>query len=151
MLGKYFLQTFEKGSNMIKLNIYLRLFLIGFFLAFLLIGLTNCPQENSTGPIDDPAVETAPMKQYNEKVITAFQSGDKQKVVDLMYDEYKDIYSSQLDSDPQKMQNFANALEKRKIIFANAFYAEYEVEIDGQIFTIAYSNTGDGNWKLQRF
>ena len=49
------------------------------------------------------------------------------------------------------MRTFANALKNKKLVFANEMYAEYELTIDGNVFTIAYSNSGDGVWKLHRF
>lgn len=132
-------------------TIFLKLFFTGAILAFIMSTLTHCPEPSPTEPIIEPAVETAPMKQYSETVIIAFQSGDKQKVVDLMYDEYKEIYGKQLENATSKsMADFASALENRKIIKANELYAEYELTINGMAFTIAYSNDGNGNWKLER-
>lgn len=134
-----------------NLKVFLQLFLTGFFLAFMLTALTQCPQENSVGPDDKPAVETGEVKQFSLNVISAFKSGDKQKVVDLMYDEFKDVFGKQLEESTASMADFATALENRKIIKANELYAEYELTINGTTFTIAYSNDGDGNWKLERF
>lgn len=134
-----------------NLKVFLKLFFSGFILAFMLTLLTHCPESNPVIPVDDTAVETPAIKQFSNDVIIAFESSDKQKVLDLMYDEYKEIYGEELNTTPDKMQTFAEALKKRKIIFSNEMYAEYEIEIDGQTFTIAYSNTGEGDWKLQRF
>ena len=134
-----------------NLKVFLQLFLTGFFLAFMLTALTQCPQENSVGPVDKSAVETGEVKLFSQNVIIAFESNDKQTALDLMNDEYKDIYEEVLNTTPDKMQTFAQALKNRKIIFANEMYAEYEITVDGQVFTIAYSNTGEGDWKLHRF
>lgn len=134
-----------------NIKVFLKLFLIGFVLAFMMTTLTQCPQENPTGPIDEPAVETESIKQFSSKIITAFESGNKQNVLDLMYDEYKEIYSKDLEDAPEKMPTFAEALKNRKVIFANELYAEYELTIDGTKFTISYSNEGNGNWKIERF
>jgi len=129
----------------------LKLFFTGFFLAFCLTSLTQCPIENPTTPADEAAKETEATKKFSQTVISAFQSGDKQKVIDLMYDEYKDIYGKQLEASTARMTDFAAALENRKIILANELYAEYELTVNGITFTIAYSNEGDGIWKLERF
>lgn len=130
---------------------YVKLFVIGIVLATISSLLTHCPEQNPSGPIDDPGEETEQVKQFNIDVITAFESGNKQSVIDLMYDEYKEIYSQELNATPGQMQAFANALKDRKLIYANEMYAEYEITIEGQIYTIAYSNSGEGDWKLHRF
>lgn len=130
---------------------YVKLFVIGIVLATFSSLLTHCPKQNPSGPIDDPGEETEQVKQFNIDVITAFESGNKQSVIDLMYDEYKEIYSQELNATPGQMQAFANALKDRKLIYANEMYAEYEITIEGQIYTIAYSNSGEGDWKLHRF
>jgi hypothetical protein len=129
-----------------------RVFIFGFILAFMMQLFTMCPTDNPTNPIvDPPAEETAQMKAFTNHVVSAFQSGDKQQVIDLMYDEYKEVYSNELTISNEKMSQFASALENRKIIFSNELLAEYEINIDGTTFTISYSNTGDGIWKLNRF
>lgn len=133
------------------LHNYIKLYFFGIVLAAISSFLTHCPEDNPTAPIDNPGQETEQVKKFNNDVISAFQSGNKQSVLDLMYDEYKEIYSEELETTPDKMEIFANALKNRKLIFANEMYAEYEVTIDGQIFTITYSNSGEGNWKLHRF
>ena len=130
-----------------------RAFCIGFLLAFLMQFFTMCPDSSSpTNPAtEEPAVETQAMKSFTNDVKSAFQSGDKIQVMNLMYDYHKDIFTNELTFSSDKMQKFAAALESRKIIAANEFYAEYEIEISEQKFTIAYGNSGDGVWKLQRF
>ena len=150
----YVANVFSNNSDFVmkNLKIFLKLFFSGFILAFMLSLLTHCPESNPIIPVDDEtAVETPAIKQFSNDVIIAFESNDKQTVLDLMYDEYKDIYGEVLNTTPDKMQTFAKALKNRKIIYANDMYAEYEITIDGKVFTIAYSNTGEGDWKLHRF
>lgn len=130
---------------------YFRLFIIGFLLAFIMSNLTHCPEDSPTNPGEEPAIETEQLKDLNKSTIEAFNSTKKENVLDLMYDEYKDIYGEYLNDNSEKMQKYAIALETRKIIFANDMYAEYEITIDGKIYTIAYSHSGVGNWKLHRF
>lgn len=130
---------------------YFRLFIIGFLLAFIMSNLTHCPEESPTNPGEEPAFETEQLKDLNLTTIEAFNSANKDVVLDLMYDEYKEIYGEYLDDNTDKMKAYAKALESRKIIFANDMYAEYEITIEGKVFTIAYSHSGDGNWKLHRF
>lgn len=135
-----------------NLKVSVRFLLVGFLLAFLLSFLTHCPESNPSGPVDEtPAEETPAIKQFSNDVIAAFESQTPDLVLNLMYDEYKEFYSEGLRATPEKMQTFAEALKNRKIVFSSELYAEYEVTIDGEIFTIAYSNYGDGNWMLHRF
>lgn len=128
-----------------------RLFVLGFLLAFITANLTMCPEESATNPSEPPPVETEQVKQFNTTVKTAFESGDKSAVINLMYEDYQDIYGEMLNKSTADMQAFAKALENRKLIFANELYAEYEITIDGNVYTIAYSNNGDNIWKLHRF
>ncbi|MBX3043042.1 MAG: hypothetical protein KIT33_02240 [Candidatus Kapabacteria bacterium] len=135
-----------------NLKVSARFIIAGFLLAFLLSFLTHCPESNPSGPInEDPAVETPDIKQFSNDVIAAFESQNPDVVLNLMYDEYKEFHSEGLKATAEKMQTFAEALKNRKIIFSSELYAEYEVTIDGEVFTIAYSNYGDGNWMLHRF
>jgi len=134
-----------------SLSKYFKFYVLGILIAAIISSLTHCSDENSTSPADNFGTETEQVKRFNETVISAFESGDKQTVLNLMYDEYKEIYSNELNAAPEKMQTFANALKNKKLVFANEMYAEYELTIDGNVFTIAYSNSGDGVWKLHRF
>jgi hypothetical protein len=133
-----------------NLKVFLKLFFSGFILASILSLLTHCPESNPVIPVDDTAVETPALKQLSDEVINAFESGSKDAVLNLLYDDYKFIYED-FDATSEQMQRFAEAINKRKIIFANELYAEYEIIIDQQTYTIVYSNFGDGNWVLQRF
>jgi len=130
----------------------IRAFGIGFVLAFIMQFFTMCPTDSGNNPAENPPIEeTAEIKAYSDQVVNAFKSGNEQQVIALMYDEHKEAYTKDIIFTTEKMNQFASALENRKLISLNELYAEYELTIDGITFTIAYANSGDGVWKLFRF
>lgn len=135
-----------------NLTSYLKYYAFGFLIAFLFLNLTMCPETGPSTPDDEkPPVETAELKAISDNAITAFESGNPQQVLDMMYDEHKEFYEDDLVTNKERMANFANALKNRKLIAAQDLMAEYQITIDGKNFTVTFSNAGDGVWKLHRF
>ncbi|MCB9250269.1 MAG: hypothetical protein H6613_17815 [Ignavibacteriales bacterium] len=56
-----------------------------------------------------------------------------------------------MNSSDKSLAAYGEALENRKLIFANDLYAEYEITLNQTTYTIAYGNGGDGKWQLLRF
>ena len=131
---------------------FLRLFLLGFAGAFMIINLTMCPEE-SAGPTDiiNPGTESKELKELATNAESAFKSGSKENVLKLTYENYAEILQEFIPNDPEKLKKFGEALSKKKLIFTNEIYAEYEVTIDRITYTIAMGNSGDGKWKIIRF
>lgn len=134
---------------------FLKLFFFGFFLAALLNHIPSCSDDKSPTEPDDQknlqVTESAELKDFSEDVITAYKSEDKEAVIEFLNEECKEVYSDMLNSSDESLIKYGEALEKRKLIFATDFYAEYEISIDDKIYTIAYGNEGDGTWQLLRF
>ncbi len=134
-----------------KLPNFFPQFLLGFALAFIVFNLTMCP-DKTAGPVDDHGgVEAKELKEFGLKAKNAFTSGSIDSVLAITYDEFAKIYRDELPNDPAKFVKYGEALEKKKLIFGNQFYAEYEVEIEGEKYTIAFGQSGDGQWKIIRF
>lgn len=134
---------------------FIKLFCFGFSLATSLNYISSCSKNESlTQPIEDiPAQysETQEMKSLSDSLVAAFKAEDKNKVLNCTNDEFKEVYAPILNGTTESLSVFGTALEKRKLVFSNLLYAEYEVSINGTIYTIAYANCGDGKWQLVRF
>ncbi|MCX7908883.1 MAG: hypothetical protein N2560_05120 [Ignavibacteria bacterium] len=136
-----------------KLIVYtIQPFIFGFLLAFIFFNLTNCP-DKVTGPGDDNSIgmETPELKSFAKRAENAFQSGSRDSVLAVTYEEFANVTKEYLPNDPDLLKKFGEALTKKKLLFANNFYAEYEIQIDGKTYTIAFAQSGDGVWKLVRF
>ena len=135
---------------------FLKLFLVGFIIAFFIDANINCSEnESPTQPEDgnqdiSEYQETEAMQKLSDNLIAAYKSNNKNKVIETLSEEVKEIYSNILNSSTKSLSAYGNALESRKLIFANELYAEYEITIDGEVYTLNYGNGGDGIWKLLR-
>ncbi len=134
-------------------NSYFKLFLLGFLAAFIVFNLTMCPEE-SAGPDDNnnnTGSESKELKEFVSKAESAFNSGSKENILKITFENNAEILTDYLPNDPVKIKKFGEAFSNKKLIFANQNYAEYELTIEGTSYTIAMGNSGDGNWKLIRF
>lgn len=121
-------------------------------LSLLIICYTCTNKDSPNSPNDDQTFsETPVLKAFSDSLITAFSSEDEDDVLALVNAEYRATCEAGLDGTANTMTAVAQALEKRKLVFANKFYAEYKVTIAGAEYRIAYSNCGDGRWQLIRF
>lgn len=137
---------------MYNLNPILKYFLGGFIAAFMLLNLTQCPEEDSSKPSDEtPAEETEELKAISEELISAFEAQDIDKIRSMMYENHVDLFTEDIEQNLDKFPAFTEALRNRKIIASAQHYAEYELTIDGETYTIAYAQSGNGNWRLLRF
>lgn len=135
---------------------FIKLFCVGFILAGILNLYFNCSKEESPTqasdqePSETEYIENQDMKNLSDSLISAFKSEDKSKVLSCLNNEFEDIYSSVLNNTTVSLSEFGSALEERKLIFSNSLYAEYEITINENTYTIAYANCGDSNWQLVR-
>ncbi|MBT8351707.1 MAG: hypothetical protein KJO26_10810 [Deltaproteobacteria bacterium] len=133
---------------------HILLFCYGFVIAAIVNFSFSCTGNNSsTQPQDQnnsEYSETQAMRNLSDGLIAAFKSENKDDIINYLSDNKKDVYSGILINSTQKLSDFGTALEKRKLVFANKLYAEYEITINGEIYTIAYGNGGDDVWKLLR-
>ena len=133
---------------------HMLLFCYGFVIAAILIFSFSCTGDNSTTQSQDQNnseySETQAMRNLSDNLIAAFKSENKDEIINYLSDNVKDVYSDILNNSTQNLSDFGTALEKRKLVFASQLFAEYEITINGEIYTIAYGNGGDGVWKLLR-
>ncbi len=136
--------------------LYLKLFLLGFCTALMInLNLSCSEKESITKPKSEAPdfseyQETESMKKLSEDLIAALKSNKKEDVIEFLSDEVKEIYSNILKSSTKSLSDYGIALESRKLIFANELFAEYEIIIEGETYSIDYGNGGDGVWKLLR-
>lgn len=138
---------------MITRNI-LKMYLLGFVLALLINLNSTCKKsENPVEPSDNTPVanETTEMKSLSDSLITAFKASDKTKILNCVSSESKAMLEEELNNTNADISAFGIALENRTLIFSSELFAEYEVEVNGQKYSIAYANCGDNNWKVVRF
>ncbi len=127
-------------------------FVMGFSLAFIIFNLTMCP-DKATGPSDtnNTGNETAELKSFVSKAENVFLEGNRDSVLAITYENYAELLKDDLPNDPEKIKKFGEALQKRKLVYAGPMYAEYEVTINGETYTVAFGQSGDGVWKIVRF
>jgi hypothetical protein len=150
-MAKDTLFIFE-GVKMKRFFSQFNFFLFGFAIAFILLNFTMCP-EKATGPSDDNStgIEPADLKTFAKRAENAFLSGQKDSVLAITYEEWAEACKDYITSDPEKLKKFGEALSRKKLIYGTNPYAEYEITIDGEKFTVAFAQSGDGNWKLVRY
>lgn len=129
-----------------------RYYIIGFVLAFVMLNFTMCP-EKATGPSDESPVgiEPAELKTFAKLAENAFLSGLKDSVLAITYNEFAESCKNYLPDKPEAFKKFGEALAGRKLIYGTPFYAEYEITINDEKYTVAFAQSGDGVWKLARF
>lgn len=136
-------------KNFYKLS---KLFTMGFLGAILIMLLTHCPKENPINPDDTkPLTETSELATISDSFINALNEKSVSKVEVMMPDDLEEFYITMLKENTDKMPAFAEALKNRKLIFLSEMYAEYQIEIDGQKYTLAYGNSDNLGWKLIKF
>jgi hypothetical protein len=113
----------------------------------------TCSDKSSPTSSHDETVysETPAMTSLSDSLITSFKAGDKARVLALVRDEQRAVCTAELNGDQYTLEDVGQAMEKRKLVFASALYAEYEVTLNGQKYCIAYGQCGDGHWQLMRF
>ncbi len=111
-----------------------------------------CP-EKATGPGDvgSTGVELAELKTFAKHAENVFLSGERDSVLAITYGEFAESCKGYLSNNPETLKKFGEALAGKKLIYGTPFYAEYEITIDGEKFTVAFAQSGDGVWKLARF
>jgi hypothetical protein len=111
-----------------------------------------CP-DDATGPADpgQPQDETAELKDFNQRAESAFLTANSDSIIAWTYDNVASEISSGITSNPEKLKKFGEAFKSRKILFANEIYAEYEFDVEGEKYTVAMGNSGDGVWKFIRY
>ena len=138
-------------------TIFLKLFCVGFLIAAGIYFSLSCSDKKSPfEPDQEPQnqseyFETEEMKILSDSLIAAFKSENKNMVFKLLDEECRDIYSTILINSNKSLIEYGNALENRELKFANELYAEYEVSINNETYTLAYANSGDSKWRLIRF
>ena len=127
--------------------------LFAFLLSSFLIFWNTCSNKSSPNASSDDETfsETPALLALSDSLIVAFNSGKKDSVLALVNSEYRAVCTEELGGTQNTMAAVGQALEKRKLVFANELYAEYKVTIDGAEYSISYGNCGDGHWQLLRF
>lgn len=126
---------------------------MAFILLSSLILWNMCSKKSSPNAPGEEVIlnETPAMTALSDSLIAAFQLGDKESVLALTQTEYRAVCEAELDGDQSTMADVGQALTNRKLLHAGALYAEYQVMINGEAFSIVYGNCGDGHWQLLRF
>ncbi|MBN1782373.1 hypothetical protein JW948_14660 [bacterium] len=112
-----------------------------------------CSSKQSPNSPDDDItyIETAAMAALSDSLIFAFQSENKDSVLALVSPEYRAVSEEELDGTLNTMAAVSRALEKRKLVYASGLYAEYEIIIGEEKYSVAYGNCGNDHWQLIRF
>jgi hypothetical protein len=140
-------KTMKFTDRLIGLGLILLLLLLSFSL------LSTCSKDSPTAPGEPPVeyTETSAMKILSDSLVVAFQSGRTENILRSVGEEQKTVYAAELNGSSADLAAYGEALKSRKLLFANSLYAEYQVQISGSAYTLAYANSGDGQWRLVRF
>jgi len=137
----------------VKKNL-LKMYVLGFIVAMFLNMNTTCKKDDNPvepAEVTPPANETAEMTNLSDSLTSAFKSVDKTRILNCVSDECKATLQEELNNTTADIAAFGAALEKRTLIYSSELYAEYEVEVNGQKYNVAYANCGDSKWKVVRF
>lgn len=132
----------------------LKMYVLGFIVAMFLNMNTTCKKDDNPvepAEVTPPANETKEMTNLSDSLISAFKSIDKTRILNCVSDECKATLQEELNNTTADIAAFGSALEKRTLIYSSELYAEYEVEVNGQKYNVAYANCGDSKWKVVRF
>lgn len=134
---------------------FVKLFCFGFMLAAVFNLTPSCSEnESPTQPNDHNSseyYESQDLKNLLDSLITAFKSENKSKVLNCINEEFIETYTPILNNSTASLSAFGTALETRKLVFSNSLYAEYEISVNENTYTIAYANCGEDKWQLVRF
>ena len=127
--------------------------LFTFLVLSALVFWNMCSDKHSpSSPSEDETYsETPALLAFSDSLIVAFQTGKKDSILALTSPEYRAVCDEELDGTLNTMPAVGQALVKRRLVSVSALYAEYEVTINGEKYSIAYGNCGDGHWQLMRF
>jgi len=132
----------------------LKMYVLGFIIAMFLNMNSTCKKDDNPvepAEVTPPANETTEMTNLSDSLISAFKSIDKTRILNCVSDECKATLQEELNNTTADIAAFGSALEKRTLIYTSELYAEYEVEVNGQKYNVAYANCGDSKWKVVRF
>ncbi|RJP62395.1 MAG: hypothetical protein C4539_18180 [Ignavibacteriales bacterium] len=130
------------------------MYVLGFIIAMFLNMNSTCKKDDNPvepAEVTPPANETTEMTNLSDSLISAFKSIDKTRILNCVSDECKATLQEELNNTTADIAAFGSALEKRTLIYTSELYAEYEVEVNGQKYNVAYANCGDSKWKVVRF
>lgn len=130
-------------------------FAMGIFAAFLLQNILSCKHNSGVTSPDTTTpptnVDIAKIEDGAKSTETAFKTGDPQKVLALVTDDAKNLYSSGISKLKQiQLINLGKAIEQRTLISYSSLYAEYKYTKDGVTYNLAFALQSDGSWKLMR-
>jgi len=132
-------------------------FVFGLFTAFLLQNFLSCKHNSgvtspdSSIPTPSNTVDITKIEDGAKTAETALKTGDPQKVLTIMTDDSKNIYTSGISLlNKSQLINLGNAISQRTLTSYNALYAEYKYTKDGITYNLALALQSDGSWKLMR-
>ena len=132
----------------------LKYFFTGLSFSLMMIIIVTCSSDksNPTEPDNNDPTEVPIIQQIEEDtqlITAAFKSGTYDEVKNTLSPGALNKYGDDLKNQTEKYSAFASALENKKLIAFSSFYAEYEIEIDGKKYSVAFSKvTETGKWQL---
>jgi hypothetical protein len=128
-------------------------FFTGLSLSFIMIFIITCSSDKSSptepDPVDPANRIIEEIEEDSKLVTTAFESGSYDQVKTVLSSNALAKYGNDLKDKTDKYGSFADALKNKKLIALGELYAEYEIEIDGIKYSVAFSKvTENGTWQL---
>jgi hypothetical protein len=136
---------------------YLKPFMLGIMIAavFHLFQVMNCDDGNTVSLNGGSNVSGIDMQKIiagGIAVEKAFASGDSKKVEEILTDEAKVLYKDELPNlESEDMKSFAKDFEKRTLVTAGSFFAEYGFPFQETTYIVRLLRQADGSYKLARF
>ena len=143
----------KKCSNWKRLFLA-KYFIIGLSAAFVLHISGSCSKDSSNPvtPSDNTDnVDVGKIDEGAKSVETAFLTGESQKVINLLTDDAKTLYSEDLAKvNKTELIKLGESLKTRQLDVYTDMYAEYKYTKDGIEYTIAFARKDETTWKLMR-
>lgn len=87
-----------------------------------------------------------------KEIETAFKSGDVFRITNILTDNAKELYGTDLSQIKKYyLVKFGEAFKTRVLKVYSDLYAEFNYTKDGVMFSISMAIQEDGSWKLMRF
>jgi len=138
-------------KNLKNLFVVKYLFL-GVVTAFLMHISSSCNKDDGNPIVPNDNGDIIRINEGADLAESAFLSGDSISIKNILTDNAKELYGSDLSQiNKNHFIKLGEALKTKELKVYSGIYAEYNYTKDGNSYTFAMAKQEDGSWKLMRF